>query len=236
MQRQKVINRTVRRWSREKEEAIKDCFNTTVWEEIGHSFGDGIDGLCDFFTAYIHFCQDIVAPTKTVRCFPNNRPWITRDLKAPLNEKKRAFREGNREEQKRVQRELKVKIRESKGASRRKLENKLQQNSTKEVWSGMRTISGYNVASQLVDGDRARADEFNLFVNRFDSGASAQIAPVTPPLPPSSVHPTYLPMVTPPPSSAPIPLPLALSSGLTPTTGKHITFTLDEVRMALKRL
>lgn len=135
-----------------------------------------------------------------------------------------------------MQRELKVKIRESKGAYRRKLENKLQQNNTKEVWSGMRTIIGYNVASQPVDGDQARADEFNLFLNRFDSGASAQIAPVTPPLPPSSVHPAYLPVVTPPHSSAPPPLSLALSSGLTPTTGKHITFMLDEVQMVLKRL
>lgn len=86
IQRQKVISGTVRGWSWEKEEAIKDCFNTTVWE-MCHSFGDDIDGPCDFFTAYIHFCQDIVAPTKTVQCFPNNKSWITRDLKALLNEK-----------------------------------------------------------------------------------------------------------------------------------------------------
>ncbi len=143
----------MRRWSLEKEEAIKDCFDVTDWEEMCHSFGEDIDGLCDFLTDYIHFCQDIVAPTKKVRCFPNNKPWITKDLKAHLNEKKRAFREGNREEQKWVQRELKVKIRENKGAYWRKIEQKLEDSSMKEVWTGMKTITGYNVASQTADGD-----------------------------------------------------------------------------------
>ncbi|MED6237053.1 Mitofusin-2, partial [Ataeniobius toweri] len=33
---------------------------------------------------------------RTVRCFPNNKPWITSDLKDLLN-KKKAFREGDRE-------------------------------------------------------------------------------------------------------------------------------------------
>ena len=30
---------------------------------------------------YLNFCMDIVAPTKTVRCFPNNKPWITSNVK-----------------------------------------------------------------------------------------------------------------------------------------------------------
>lgn len=35
-------------------------------------------------------------PTRTVRCFLNNKPWITSDVKALLNNKKRAFLSGNR--------------------------------------------------------------------------------------------------------------------------------------------
>ena len=34
-------------------------------------------------------------PTKEVRYYPNNKPWVTSDLKAQLNEKKRAFRSGD---------------------------------------------------------------------------------------------------------------------------------------------
>ena len=48
-------------------------------------------------TDYISFCVDRIIPTKTVRCFPNNKPWITSDLKKLLKIKKEAFREGDGE-------------------------------------------------------------------------------------------------------------------------------------------
>lgn len=106
-------------------------------------------------------------------------------------------------------------------------------NSMKEVWTGMKNITGYNVASQTADGDRARADDFNLFFKRFDSG----MTPVYPPMatlrprppPPSPVLPLPHPPSSPHPS-------LAYVSGLTTTTGTPITFTLGEVRMELKTL
>ena len=42
-------------------------------------------------------------PARIVHCFSNSKSWITSDLKAPLNKMKRAFRSGDREEQRRVQ-------------------------------------------------------------------------------------------------------------------------------------
>ncbi|MGL4850641.1 MAG: hypothetical protein ACRC28_17250, partial [Clostridium sp.] len=42
-----------------------------------------------------------------------------------------------------IQADLKVKIREAKEKYRRKLEQKLQQNNMREVWSGMKTITGF---------------------------------------------------------------------------------------------
>ncbi|XP_062854835.1 uncharacterized protein LOC134318029 [Trichomycterus rosablanca] len=86
--------------------------------------------------------MDIAVPCKTVRCFPNNKPWITRDIKELLNKKKRAFRDGDREELKRVQGELKVRLKEAKESYRRKIEQKLQENNMREVWNGMKTITG----------------------------------------------------------------------------------------------
>lgn len=69
--------------------------------------------------------------------------WITKDLKALLsllNEKKRAFSGGNQEKEKLIQRELKVKIRENTGTDRMKVDHKLEDNSMKEMWAGMRTM------------------------------------------------------------------------------------------------
>ena len=76
-------------------------------------------------TEYINFCVDSIIPSRTVKCFPNNKPWFTTDLRELLNRKKRAFRNRDREEQRTVQKELKVKLRESKEAYGRKLESKL---------------------------------------------------------------------------------------------------------------
>ncbi len=65
-------------------------------------------------------------PTKEVYCYPNNKPWVTSDLKTLFNEKKRAYRSGDRAELKRVQRELKQRLKESKVSYGRALEEKLE--------------------------------------------------------------------------------------------------------------
>ena len=110
-----------------------------------------------------------IVPTVTVRCFPNNKLWVTRDIKVLLNEKKRAFRDGDREQMRRVQREVKERIQQGKDSYRRKLEHKLQQNNLKDVWSGMKSIAGYKPSgSQTIGGGIERANELNLFFNRFD--------------------------------------------------------------------
>ncbi|KAI3374835.1 hypothetical protein L3Q82_021373 [Scortum barcoo] len=57
-------------------------------------------------------------PTKRVRCFSNNKPWVTPDLRALLQEKRRAFQSGDRDELRRVQRDLKRKIKECKASYR----------------------------------------------------------------------------------------------------------------------
>lgn len=52
--------------------------------------------LTDCLTEYINFCVDTSVPVKTV-CFPNNKPWVTKDIKALLIVKKRALRSADRE-------------------------------------------------------------------------------------------------------------------------------------------
>lgn len=65
-------------------------------------------------TDYLNFYTGVVFPIKTVCCFPNNKPWITSDLKDFLDKKKKLFKDGERE-LKHVQEELKVRLREAKG-------------------------------------------------------------------------------------------------------------------------
>ncbi|KAI3363569.1 hypothetical protein L3Q82_012154 [Scortum barcoo] len=108
---QPAVTRTVKKWSEEAEEALKDCFNTTLWDVFSDAHGEDIDSLTHCLTDYINFCVENTVPTRTVRSFSNSKPWITPDIKALLKEKRRAFVSGNKEEQ--VQRELRRMIRKA---------------------------------------------------------------------------------------------------------------------------
>ena len=125
---QPVHTRSVRRWTQEAADTLQDCFELTDCDALVEPHGEDLDSMTNCITEYIRFCEHTTMPTRTVRCFPNNKPWITNDLKALLNKKKRAFRSGDREELRRVQHELRDMLRACKDTYRRKLEAKLQQN------------------------------------------------------------------------------------------------------------
>ena len=113
-------------WYPESDEALRCCFETTYWDVFCEEHGEDIDGLTE-----CNFCS-----SRVIRCYPNNKPRITSSLKDLLNEKKKAFREGDRNTIKELQKELKVKIKEGKEAYRLKLEQ-LQQDGVKQVWTGI---------------------------------------------------------------------------------------------------
>ena len=125
--------------------------------------------MTDCITDYIRLCEDTNMPARTVHCFSNNKPWITSDLKALLNKKKRAFGSGDRVEQRRVQHELREMLRTCKDNYRRKLEAKLQLNSVRDVWTGMKNITGIKGKDRQTSGSLDRANQFNQFFNRFSS-------------------------------------------------------------------
>ena len=47
-----------------------------------------------------------------MKCFPNNKPYITKEIKDCIHRKKLAFARRDRQEVKRVQKELNTKLRE----------------------------------------------------------------------------------------------------------------------------
>ncbi|TWW54783.1 hypothetical protein D4764_0220080 [Takifugu flavidus] len=159
---------------------------------------------------YIMFCTENSVPTKKVRCYPNNKPWVTSDLKALLNKKKRAsFTAGDPAELRRAQKELKRSLKESKDAYRKKLEERLERNQTRDVWSGMRTITGFQKKGiRSADGNVDQANELNQFFNRFDSSS-------------------------PSPSCPNIPLD---NNGMSPIPPTGLSFTSGQVRRELERL
>ena len=167
--RQPVEIHTVKAWTEESEEALRDCFDSTVQEELCVSHGEDIDSLTGCIMAYINFCVDNTVPTRTVRCFSNSKPWINPDIKALLKEKKRVFRSGNKEELKAVQKELRRKIREGKNSYRGKMENQLQQRNISGVWKSLKTISGQRTPDSQAAGDQTWVNDMNVWFGLISS-------------------------------------------------------------------
>lgn len=230
VRRQPAVTRTVQRWSGEAQEALKDCFSTTVWEVFTDAHGEDINSLTDTVTDYINFCMENTIPTRTVRCFSNNKPWITPDIKALLKEKKRAFASGNKEERKTVQRQLRRRIREGKRSYRKRMEEQLLQNNARGVWRGLKTISGHEQPKTRTGGDLQWANELNLFFNRFDQmPAPTQSLLLQPPPTPPAV------CVPPSPLFSTVSSSQLHQTATTPSC-PALAFTTSQVKNQLKKM
>ena len=89
--------------------ALQGCFDCTDWSAFVQSCGNVYE-LNHCVTDYINFCVDIQTREKKVLCYPNNKPWITKDLKKILNEQKFLFAQGDRMALKLKQKELRKEI------------------------------------------------------------------------------------------------------------------------------
>ncbi|KAJ8394552.1 hypothetical protein AAFF_G00045620 [Aldrovandia affinis] len=82
---------------------------------------------------------------------------------------------------KEVQKDIKKALREGRNIHKAKPEDKLQRNNVREVWSGMRSITGYKLATGEEEGSLERANEMNEHFIRLGLAPLAQSpsAPVT---------------------------------------------------------
>ena len=153
VRRQPPITRTIQLWSGEIGERMQDNFQITDWDLLKEDYREDVEGLAKCFTLYVQTCEESIVPTKKVCCFPNNKPWINKNIKALLNRKKRAFMAKDREGVKSAQKELNRELRRAKKTYKDKIESKLEANSSREVWNGLKRIKGQKRASQEGGGN-----------------------------------------------------------------------------------
>ena len=216
VQRQSTTTRSIRKWSPGVEDALRDCFETTDWDVLLKSQGEDIEGQTHCLTDYLNFCLDVVAPARSVRCYPNNKPFVTQEVKTVLNRKKVAFRSKDREAKKSAQREVKQCLKEARDSYGRKVEQKLGESRMREVWDGVNTITGYRTKSVSASGTVEEANRLNNFFNRFDQPRSSPLQPPLLLLPDNNIVPP-----SPPPLPSPQPSPC---------------ITIDQVRGELRKI
>ncbi|GFR68428.1 hypothetical protein ElyMa_003732200 [Elysia marginata] len=119
--REQPKQKTVLVWTPEIRDELRACFDCTDWNVFVNSTVD-VSELADTVCAYIKFCIDCVVPCKIIKLYPNNKPWVTKDIKHAINKKKLAFKDKNANMIKEAQKELKYTIRKGKKEHRQKIE------------------------------------------------------------------------------------------------------------------
>lgn len=141
VQREPTVTRTIKEWSDDAVEKLKGSLDCTDWDVFVDSSSD-INELTESVCGYIDFCVECTIPQKTVKMFPNNKPWITKTIKDIINRKKFAFLKNDKGEYRSVQKELKEGIRKEKEQYQNKIESHFTHNNMR-VWSGMKLMSRY---------------------------------------------------------------------------------------------
>lgn len=120
---------------------------------------------------YVKFCVDSVIPLKKVKRFLSNKPYITKEVKECLNQKKLAFKQKDLALIKLAQRKLNQKIREARRSKINgdKINSDLSKN-PKKLWSKLRCTT--NIIPKRISmhtaNDETLANELNEFDCRFD--------------------------------------------------------------------
>ena len=165
---QKPEKRLVYRWNENVNETLLGCMECTDFEVL-YDANVNAEQNVDVLNEYLKFCVDLIVPKKVVRCYPNNKPWVTKDLKYLLNKKKRLLGTNEREDLKIVQKEINTKISVCKKEYKNKIENMFKTDS-KTAWKGLKVLTGMNKNQVIPDVENAQAlcNELNTFYARFD--------------------------------------------------------------------
>ncbi|KAK0137741.1 hypothetical protein N1851_026045 [Merluccius polli] len=131
----KPVQKTVFQWSEDSTETLKGCFLCTDWS-IFHDLE--LNEATETVTDYINFCVDTIVPKKTIRHYPNNKPYITSEVKGCINRKNVAFKSGDRGGMAEAQKELNRMLSEARRNHGAALEESVGTMNTKGLWDHMK--------------------------------------------------------------------------------------------------
>ncbi len=162
--------RTVQCWSDQSDAILQDCFDHVDWDMFRAASDDDIEAYSDTVTCFIRKCIEDVVLTKTIRIYPNQKPWINSDVRSALSARTSAFKSGNTDDRKQASYDLRRSIKAAKRQYKNKVEEHFNNNNPRSMWQGINNITGFkgnkpatvNIAASL-------PDELNTFYARFEA-------------------------------------------------------------------
>uniref|UniRef100_A0A670JPL4 Reverse transcriptase domain-containing protein n=1 Tax=Podarcis muralis TaxID=64176 RepID=A0A670JPL4_PODMU len=164
--------REIRVWPVGASEQLQDCFRSTEWSLFVEN---NVDTYASTVLFYVKSCIDVVTTTKQIRVFPNNKPWLNRDVYLLLKARNAAFHSGDAQQYREARAKLKKGIRNAKAMYCRRIEKHFESSDPRRVWQGLRQITGQNIKNELASSSAHLADQLNQFFSRFEEGTGTTV-------------------------------------------------------------
>ncbi|KAI4889636.1 hypothetical protein NFI96_003622 [Prochilodus magdalenae] len=132
--------------------------------------------------SYIGKCIDDVTVSKTITTRPNQKPWMTAEMRALLKARDSAFKEGDKAALRKARAKLSRAIREAKRAHGQSIHSQFRDSGdTRRMWQGIQAITNYRTIPPACDSDASLPDALNHFYTRFEAQNSVAARKTTPP-------------------------------------------------------
>ncbi|KAI4891554.1 hypothetical protein NFI96_034005 [Prochilodus magdalenae] len=97
LRRSRPTQKTITVWPSDADAVLQDCFGCTDWHvfrEAAESEGElDLEDYTSAVLGYISKCVEDVTTTKTVTCYPNQKPWLNGEVRSLLKARDAAFRD-----------------------------------------------------------------------------------------------------------------------------------------------
>ncbi|XP_072362773.1 uncharacterized protein [Scyliorhinus torazame] len=188
LKRENPAKKVVQCWSEETEELLRDCLETEDWSIFKNS-ATNLNECATTVTDFISKCVDDCVPKKAVRAFPNQKPWLNREIDSLLKDRSEAFKADGPDLYKKSRYDLRKAIRNAKREYQTKLES---QTDSRRLWQGRNNITGYKAKPNSISGSSAPLpDELNASYARFEQVTNNPLSsaqqPIIHPYPPSQL-------------------------------------------------
>ena len=152
---------------------LQDCFNSLNYDAFDSGdIHETTDGIMSFIWKVI----TDVTTQKTIKVFPNKKPWMTPSVTKLLKARNESFKlmksdsAAHQEKYREACSALRKGIKAAKWDYKERVEEHFQAKDASRVWRGMQAITGYKARGPSTPSNSAAslAEELNLFYARFE--------------------------------------------------------------------
>ncbi len=117
-------------WPNDASQQLQDCFENTNWDIFKHL---DLEEYTSTILCYIKHSVGTVTVDRHIQVYPNQKSWMTKEVKVLLKERNSAFRSGDVVRYRAARANLERGIREAKTAHKRKIDDHFNSNNI-QVW------------------------------------------------------------------------------------------------------